>query len=253
MTHQLVISEVHQQTLCIPIEDAQTLALLQETVYKLAGIDPLDQRFLLNGRDLDESVFKDAISQKSDFLSLKFVLKGGCVGGKGGFGSLLRSAKSSKKTTNFGSCRDLNGRRIRDIQYEKKIMDWTENQEGGNKKRVNPRREQYLEEEALEEEDQNKEKERREMETKNITKRVEESVEKGLAIQKEKAELKRKREEESSIKLFGMEDDISESDLTDSEEEVEQKSKRHCPTSIEFVKSSQNNVETTIPNELINV
>jgi len=218
-------------------------------VYKIAGIDPLDQRFLLNGRDLDEPVFLDAISQKSDFVSLKFVLKGGCVGGKGGFGSLLRSAKSSKKTTNFGSCRDLNGRRIRDIQYERKIMDWTENQ------KTNPRKDEkqiLREEEEFEEMDQiKKKKERWEMETKNITKRVEESVEKGLAIQKEKEELKRKREEETTVKLFGMADDISESDLSDSEEEVEQKSKRHCPTSREFVQTSPIIVDPTIPNELI--
>jgi hypothetical protein len=42
-------------------------------------------------------------------------------GGKGGFGAALRGkgAKASKKkTTDFSSCRDLDGRRVRDVQNE---------------------------------------------------------------------------------------------------------------------------------------
>jgi Silencing defective 2 N-terminal ubiquitin domain len=39
-------------------------------------------------------------------------------GGKGGFGANLRGANASKKTTNFGACRDLSGRRLRDVERE---------------------------------------------------------------------------------------------------------------------------------------
>jgi len=75
--------------------------------------------------------------------------------------------------------------------------------------------------------------EQREKDMKNITTQVGISVEKGLAIQKEKEELKRKREE-APIKLFGMEDDISETDSeeNESEDEIVQKSKRHCSANI---------------------
>jgi hypothetical protein len=38
------------------------------------------------------------------------------VGGKGGFGAMLRGTNAGKKTTNFGMSRDLNGRRIRDVE-----------------------------------------------------------------------------------------------------------------------------------------
>jgi len=96
MTQQIVLS-VQNYTLCIPIQFASTLNQLKDSVLRLAGIDPLFQRFLLNGRDIEEPRYQEAITVPSDFLSLNFVLLGGCAGGKGGFGSLLRSAKSKKK------------------------------------------------------------------------------------------------------------------------------------------------------------
>lgn len=42
-------------------------------------------------------------------------------GGKGGFGSMLRALGAQiEKTTNREACRDLSGRRMRDINDEKK-------------------------------------------------------------------------------------------------------------------------------------
>ncbi|KYQ93033.1 hypothetical protein DLAC_05642 [Tieghemostelium lacteum] len=54
------------------------------------------------------------------------------IGGKGGFGSLLRSnAKKvgQKETTNFDACRDLDGRRLRHVNNEKRLKEWKENEE----------------------------------------------------------------------------------------------------------------------------
>lgn len=48
------------------------------------------------------------------------------LGGKGGFGSLLRGSQSQKKTTNFDACRDMNGRRLRHVNSEKKLVEWQE-------------------------------------------------------------------------------------------------------------------------------
>jgi len=50
----------------------------------------------------------------------------GLVGGKGGFGSLLRSLAKNTKTTNFGSCRDLKGRRMRHVNQEEELKRWYE-------------------------------------------------------------------------------------------------------------------------------
>lgn len=47
------------------------------------------------------------------------------VGGKGGFGSLLRIAAAQKKHfNNFDSCRDSNGRRLRDIKNDIRMVEF---------------------------------------------------------------------------------------------------------------------------------
>lgn len=50
-------------------------------------------------------------------------------GGKGGFGSMLRAIGAQiEKTTNREACRDLSGRRLRDINEEKRLKTWLEKQ-----------------------------------------------------------------------------------------------------------------------------
>lgn len=44
-------------------------------------------------------------------------------GGKGGFGSLLRAKRARKKTSNFGSARMLDGRRLRDVQLDARVAE----------------------------------------------------------------------------------------------------------------------------------
>ncbi|CAL1531264.1 unnamed protein product [Lymnaea stagnalis] len=47
------------------------------------------------------------------------------LGGKGGFGSMLRAIGAQiEKTTSREACRDLSGRRMRDINNEKKLKEW---------------------------------------------------------------------------------------------------------------------------------
>ena len=47
------------------------------------------------------------------------------VGGKGGFGALLRGlGRDPSKTTNQDACRDLHGRRLRHVNGEKKLKEW---------------------------------------------------------------------------------------------------------------------------------
>jgi len=51
----------------------------------------------------------------------------GLAGGKGGFGATLKSAgKGGKAVTNFGFCRDLNGRRLRHVNAEKRLRAWAQ-------------------------------------------------------------------------------------------------------------------------------
>lgn len=51
------------------------------------------------------------------------------MGGKGGFGAMLRSARGgldAKKTTNFDAMRDLSGRRMRHVNNEQKLKEWVD-------------------------------------------------------------------------------------------------------------------------------
>ena len=57
-----------------------------------------------------------------DDCTLHFV--GRLVGGKGGFGSLLRGAGRAILTDNVDACRDLSGRRLRQANAEKRLAEW---------------------------------------------------------------------------------------------------------------------------------
>ncbi|CAO3620592.1 unnamed protein product [Mucor hiemalis] len=53
-------------------------------------------------------------------------LSGRLLGGKGGFGSMLRAQggrMNAQKTTNFEACRDLQGRRIKTVNDAKKLQE----------------------------------------------------------------------------------------------------------------------------------
>ncbi|CAM9355733.1 unnamed protein product [Pylaiella littoralis] len=65
-------------------------------------------------------------------LSILRVWTGGLKGGKGGFGAMLRAmAKQAgaKPTTDFGACRDLQGRRLRHVNDEVRLQKWQEDRE----------------------------------------------------------------------------------------------------------------------------
>ncbi|CAJ1331910.1 unnamed protein product, partial [Effrenium voratum] len=86
-----------------------------------------DYRVLFQGRDLELPTAASALVKAIEsgapcFVRVTFRL----LGGKGGFGSLLRSQKGGKKTTNFDAMRDLNGRRIRHVKAVERIKEWLE-------------------------------------------------------------------------------------------------------------------------------
>ncbi|KPM05751.1 hypothetical protein QR98_0042200 [Sarcoptes scabiei] len=67
----------------------------------------------------------DAFDGENVFIQVIF----GVIGGKGGFGSMLRAIGAQiEKTTNKGACRDLSGRRLRDVNEEQRIKNWIKKQ-----------------------------------------------------------------------------------------------------------------------------
>ncbi|GFQ82047.1 replication stress response regulator SDE2 [Trichonephila clavata] len=70
-----------------------------------------------NGKQLHES---QAVPEDGT-IHVAFLLPGG----KGGFGSMLRAIGAQiEKTTNREACRDLSGRRLRDINEEQRLKKW---------------------------------------------------------------------------------------------------------------------------------
>ncbi|XP_076821364.1 splicing regulator SDE2-like [Clavelina lepadiformis] len=125
----------------------------------------------------------DDILVQGDYIAAHVRLRGG----KGGFGSMLRALGSQiEKTTNMEACRDLSGRRMRDVNNEKKMMEWIK------KKADNDRKKEQEKIEKLEKQLQrpkhyfNDPDYERKLE--EATDNVEDALKKGLTAQKRKAE-----------------------------------------------------------------
>ena len=81
---------------------------------------PEDIKLFKNGKRID-SQSSDANLGNDEVIELVL----GLPGGKGGFGSMLRALGNQiQKTTNHEAMRDLSGRRMRDINEEKRLKDY---------------------------------------------------------------------------------------------------------------------------------
>ncbi|CAH8832669.1 unnamed protein product [Trichobilharzia szidati] len=117
-------------TLC----EAQFCGCKMYTLDLSSPLDTEDVYYTHNGRIINhfEDIPKDAVLQKHYRLR----------GGKGGFGSMLRAIGSQiEKTTNHEMCRDLSGRRMRDVNMEKRLKEWYATADERERKKM----EEYLE------------------------------------------------------------------------------------------------------------
>ncbi|CAN0884767.1 Replication stress response regulator SDE2 [Linum grandiflorum] len=98
---------------------------IKRRIFEITRIPVQLQRIVSGGRQLDDhSVVSIPECNVHLLLSL--------LGGKGGFGSLLRGAATKagqKKTNNFDACRDMSGRRLRHVNAEKRLEEWKEGEE----------------------------------------------------------------------------------------------------------------------------
>lgn len=111
-------------------------------------------------------------------------------GGKGGFGSMLRAIGAQiEKTTNREACRDLSGRRLRDINEEKRMKSWLDGQKDRDAE-VEERRKKRLEKAQAQPkhvfEDKAYEHARAEL-TQNVADAVEEGFRKAAEVAAERA------------------------------------------------------------------
>nr|CAD7408374.1 unnamed protein product [Timema cristinae] len=103
------------------------------------------------------------------------------VGGKGGFGSMLRAIGAQiEKTTNREACRDLSGRRLRDINEEKRLKNWIA-QQAEREQEVVERRRKKLERLCAEPRHEFKDKDY-EQERSQLVENVSNAVEQGFKV-----------------------------------------------------------------------
>lgn len=105
---------------------------LRQLIFQASGVPPTLQALTCRGRSVGEegAVLVPPIGHPGpSAATVRLAVR--LPGGKGGFGSLLRalgSKKSGKETDNIDACRNLDGRRIRHVQDEKKwvvvVCDW---------------------------------------------------------------------------------------------------------------------------------
>ncbi|KAL0129375.1 hypothetical protein PUN28_004221 [Cardiocondyla obscurior] len=156
------------------------------------------------------------------------VLSNGCatvvpklLGGKGGFGSMLRAIGAQiEKTTNREACRDLSGRRLRDINEEKRLKAWIEKQAKREKEAVE-RKKKKLEKLCAEPRHEFKDQ-RYDQERSELTERVGDAVEEGFKAAGTSG-IKRKQEEDDKPNkrktMLDLEIDSDEFEDSDSDED----------------------------------
>lgn len=162
--------------------------------------------------------------QKGDICSIGHVtVVPRLLGGKGGFGSMLRAIGAQiEKTTNREACRDLSGRRLRDINEEKRLKAWIEKQAKREKEAVE-RKKKKLEKLCTEPRHEFKDQ-RYDQERADLTERVGDAVEEGFKVAGTSG-IKRKQEENSKPNkrktMLDLEIDSDEFEDSDDSEEDE--------------------------------
>ena len=101
--------------------DADTIEECRDRIEEEKGVPASSLAFYYNGKRVADGQELDQFAT----LDASLVV----LGGKGGFGSMLRALGTQiQKTTNKEACRDLSGRRLRDINEEKRLKNYVNNQ-----------------------------------------------------------------------------------------------------------------------------
>ncbi|KAK2583735.1 hypothetical protein KPH14_009653 [Odynerus spinipes] len=176
------------------------------------------------------------------------------LGGKGGFGSMLRAIGAQiEKTTNREACRDLSGRRLRDINEEKRLKAWIEKQ-AKREEEAAERKKKKLERLCAvpkhEFKDQTYEKERS-----ILTERIGDAVEEGFrAAVAGSSGVKRKHEDEvkSNKKktILDLDIDSDELDTSEDSEEEDAGSVKRCKSEQQVSNDSGHSSDETDKNNV---
>uniref|UniRef100_H2YGT8 SDE2-like domain-containing protein n=1 Tax=Ciona savignyi TaxID=51511 RepID=H2YGT8_CIOSA len=142
------------------------------------------------------------------------------LGGKGGFGSMLRALGSQiEKTTNKEACRDLSGRRMRDVNNEKKMFEYVQQKAEKEKEKEKKKMEKL--EKCLEKPKHFFNDPAYEKSLEETSENVENALKKGLVAHKRKAQTTNKPVNQKKKKWLGFDDDIGSSSDSDDDDNDE--------------------------------
>ncbi|XP_078593256.1 splicing regulator SDE2-like [Branchiostoma floridae x Branchiostoma japonicum] len=113
----IFVSSLHGRFSCVTVDPTSTGTTLKRFLCANEGVSTEDLVVTHHGK----------IVQQEDTIQPGGVYRvwPRLVGGKGGFGSMLRAIGAQiEKTTNHEACRDLSGRRMRDVNDEKRLQEW---------------------------------------------------------------------------------------------------------------------------------
>lgn len=211
--------------LCINVKNSpiQTIGDLKQYVEETYGISKEEQKIsTYSGKYFkNEDKLITSIGLHHDFQITNLSIS--VLGGKGGFGSMLRAQggkMSSKKTTNVESCRDLQGRRLKTINDATKLVEYL-NKESERKRKRKEEIDKKIEE-GLKIQTKKRHRfddieyfENHDKILENIKGAVSQACSK--EIKKDKGKGKGKEKEKDEVKLLGIWDDMNEYDLSDSD------------------------------------
>ncbi|RKP07662.1 telomere stability and silencing-domain-containing protein [Thamnocephalis sphaerospora] len=145
--HRAIISHPAGSPLAVELDAAAaavaTIGDLQLRLATLTGIPIAEQRLTTAGGltcEAERPLFACESAASTSNAVVYLALSMRLCGGKGGFGSELRkmgARLAAKKTTNFDSCRDLNGRRLKTVKRAKELADYMD----GEKERTRAQKE----------------------------------------------------------------------------------------------------------------
>ncbi|ETV93141.1 hypothetical protein, variant [Aphanomyces invadans] len=126
MRVQVVVELLPQRsTVCLSFDQCDVTAEHVKTQLNIQMCVPMSLVQLLHGTTL----LGNSCEVPHAPNVLRAVCGRGLSGGKGGFGAMLRSqgkGAGAKATRDFGSCRDLSGRRLRHVNQEIAIKKWND-------------------------------------------------------------------------------------------------------------------------------
>lgn len=145
-------------------------------------------------------------------------------GGKGGFGSMLRAIGAQiEKTTNREACRDLSGRRLRDINEEQRLKNWIAQQAEREREALERKRKKL--ERLCREPKHEFNEESYDQQRANLTENISDSVEQGFKASVTKSFVGKRKsdetEEEQNKKQKVTSDAVKEENLVCCSEQLE--------------------------------